>query len=477
MSESYRSGNSRMLAKTLDELGHPLALLDRRGVVVYANEPLCRMVKADSAQLVGQPCSWHIAADDAPLASILMALAPPASALHGKITARQLPKPIVFGSTETGQLFLPLLDDEGTVQATLVILGMWHEIQSQIPPAEGPSLGRRRSQETALLDIRNSWQTLDGLQALVGTSPAIELAMSRAQLAASESCNFFVGGPTGVGKTEVVNSIFMARLKKVGLPRTAGQCFPIACDVVEAELLEGMLDVFASRWRTAGPPASRLLVLEHFHQLSSDGLQLLQAWYAERSSECCLAVVSQLPPSELSSRGADWEKFMAKTTAIEIVLPPLRQRREDIAPLALQRLAATCHAKGRAPLALSQEVLQLLMAYPWPENQAQLAQAIDEAINHAVLVSAIQTNHLPLSIRTFASSTEQLAQTALQPIDLDQVLLEMESTMLRRALKLSPRNRAQAARLLGISRSRLLRRIEQLGLEDEQQVDAAEASD
>ncbi len=156
---------------------------------------------------------------------------------------------------------------------------------------------------------------------------------------------------------------------------------------------------------------------------------------------------------------------MARTAAIEIVLPPLRQRREDIAPLVHHRLAASCHAKGRAPLALANEALQLLTAFPWPENYAQLAQAIDETVKHAVLVSSIQANHLPLPVRTFASSAEQLAQAAFEPIDLDQVLLEMERIMLRRALKLSPRNRAQAARLLGISRPRFLRRIEQLGLE------------
>jgi DNA-binding NtrC family response regulator len=54
---------------------------------------------------------------------------------------------------------------------------------------------------------------------------------------------------------------------------------------------------------------------------------------------------------------------------------------------------------------------------------------------------------------------------------LDAVLLDLEKIMLQRALKLSPRNRAQAARLLGISRPRLLRRIEQLGLGDDPPAD------
>ncbi|MEZ6076233.1 MAG: PAS domain-containing protein [Pirellulaceae bacterium] len=123
MTDSFRSGNSRTLAKTLDQLGHPLAVLDRRGVIVFVNLPLCQLFKADATQLVGQSCSWQVAEDDSPFGALLTALAPPAGALQGKLVVRRLTTPIVFDSTQTGQLFIPLLDDEGTPQATLVALG------------------------------------------------------------------------------------------------------------------------------------------------------------------------------------------------------------------------------------------------------------------------------------------------------------------------------------------------------------------
>ena len=123
MSSAYRGGNSRLLAKTLDELGRPMAVLDWHGEVLFANAGLCEMAKADATQLVGKRCSWEIAADDSPHAALLTALAPPVSALEGQIVARHLTAPIVFGSTATGQLFIPLRDPSSTLAMVLVLLG------------------------------------------------------------------------------------------------------------------------------------------------------------------------------------------------------------------------------------------------------------------------------------------------------------------------------------------------------------------
>ncbi len=462
MLPSFRSGNSRTLAKTLDQLGHPLAVLDRRGALAFVNAAMCAMAGADATQLVGRQCSWQIASDDTPFAAILTALAPPAGTLKGKIVARQLSLPIVFGSTETGQLFIPLLDNEGAVEATLVVLGRWQEILAQVPQPDFAAAQRTRNE--CLVQIRSRWPTLDGLHALLGRSPAMQLAMTRAQLALTECCSLMITGPRWIGKTQLVQGVFISRLKKAGLPKIAGQLFPLACDILEAELFEGMLDVFTDRFRDNIPRVARLLVLEQFDKLTPAAVKKLLDWLESYGSQCEVAAITQVSADELSRRSPLWQKLIAIVAAIEIVLPPLRERREDIETLASHLLAAACQSKGRANLTFSDEALQLLIAFPWPENLSQLAQAIDEAVNHAVLATAIQVNHLPVAIRTFASTVAQAKATHVEPIDLDQVLQELERIMLARALKLSPRNRAQAARWLGISRPRLLRRIEQLGL-------------
>lgn len=465
MTDSFRSGNSRTLAKTLDQLGHPLAVLDRRGIIVFVNLPLCRLFKADATQLVGQSCSWQVAEDDASFGSLLTALAPPARALQGKLVVRQLTTPIVFGSTQSGQLFIPLLDDEGTPQATLVLLGDWPELSAQLPPLEPPSVQRKQIHGNLLTAIRSRWQNLDDLHSLIGTSPAIELAMARAQLAIEQPCGLLVSGPSGVDKSAVVRGVFAGRLQRASLPKMAGQLFPIDCRIVEAEQLEEMLDMYASRLRPESPQLSQMLLLEYAEQLSDASVERLRIWLDSNSGQCLAAATSARRADELATRGPAWGHVLARLATIEVVIAPLSERRQDIAPVAMHLLAVACKSKQRAQLSFTPEALQLITAFPWPENYRQLSQAIDEAVGRAVLVGNIQVVHLPVAVRSYSSSNEQLETGPAEPIDLDQVLLQFERTMLSRALKLSPRNRAQAARLLGISRPRLLRRIEQLGLD------------
>ncbi|MCA9182992.1 MAG: hypothetical protein KDA51_16130 [Planctomycetales bacterium] len=469
MTDSFRSGNSRTLAKTLDQLGHPLAVLDRRGVIVFVNLPLCQLFKADATQLVGQSCSWQVAEDDSPFGALLTALAPPAGALQGKLVVRRLTTPIVFDSTQSGQLFIPLLDDEGTPQATLVALGEWSGLSAQLHAAEPPSVQRKQVHGSLLTAIRSRWQNLDDLHSLIGTSAAIELAMARAQLAISQPCGLLVSGPAGVEKSDIVRGVFLGRLKRAGLPKMAGQLFPIDCRIAEDEQLEEMLDRFAGRLRPELPPQSQLLLIERIEQLSDASVERLNRWLESTSGQCSAAATSVSRADELASRGLAWGRLLSRLATVEVAIPPLSQRRQDIAPVAMQLLAVACENNQRAQLSFTPEALQLINAFPWPENHRQLSEAIDEAVGRAVLVANIQVVHLPVAVRSYSSTNEQLEAGPIEPIDLDQVLLQCERIMLSRALKLSPRNRAQAARLLGISRPRLLRRIEQLGLDPKPQ--------
>lgn len=476
MTDNLRSGSSRILAKTLDQLGQPLAILDRRGVIVFVNLPLCQVFQADAAQLVGQTCSWQVADDEAPFAALRTALAPPAGAIHGKLIARQLTTPIAFGSTHSGQLFLPLLDDEGTPHATAVVLGQWSQLSAQIAAAEPLSLQRRQMQTDVLTRIRSRWPVLDGLHSLIGTSPAIELSMARAQLAIAQPCNLLVTGAIGMDLSDVVRSVYLGRLKKAGLSRLSGQLFPVDCRVADAGTLAEMLDLFNARLNSDARPLSQLLMFEHLEQLDGRGVEYLNQWLGTNGGRCLAAAVSDCRAEQLSARGSAWSHLMSRLATIEIVVPALSERRQDIAPLAMHLLAVACQRKQRAQLGFTPQALRLLEAFLWPGNFRQLTQAIDDAVERAVLVANIQASHLPVEVRAYSSASAQGELGQVKPIDLDQVLLQCERIMLSRALQLSPRNRAQVARLLGISRPRLLRRIEQLGLDPSPDISAAEDS-
>ncbi len=470
MNHDFKGGNSRLLARLLDQFDLPMAILDRQGQIVFVNAALCQMGSVDATVLVGKTCSWQIS-EDGPIAAILTAFAPPAGALEGRAVIRRLVSPIVFGSIHTGQLFLPQCDQSGSVIWTLVILGSVEQLQPML--AVDPTAHVRSQPDRALVQIRSRWKSLDGLLALVGTSPAIELAMQRCQLAVSNLCNVLISGPAGVGKHDLSQGIFLSRLKAAaaGSPGninlSIGQCFPIDCRRLDAELVDSMLEIFVGRLRPDLPRAAQQLILTGVDRLSEAALDRVIAWLDQISSHATVVSTSTLDATQIASRGARWSRLLSRIAAIELHLPGLAARREDIAPLALQSLSEACKQADRAQLTLANETLNLLEAFSWPDNLRQLRSAMFESVKSAVLSSAIQPNHLPVAIRTYSSTVAVEQMGAVDPIDLDSVLVELEKVMLRRALKLSPRNRAQAARLLGISRPRLLRRIVQLGIVDQ----------
>ncbi len=466
MNQELRGGNSRLLAKSLDQLQHPIAILDRRGNILFVNAALCSMVSADPTNLVGQTCSWQIASDDTPYSALLTALAPPAGALQGKVVVRQLTTPIVFGSTSTGQLFVPILDEHQIVHQTLVVLGKWEDINTQLPSDWVLSdLHRRQRTDQILVAIRSRWTSLDQLMPLVGESPTIQLAMTRAQLAVSNDCNFMITGPKGMRKTEVAQGIFWGRLRRAGIKRISAQFLPLDCSVLNELLFAGMLDVFAGRLRENASKVSQQLHLERIDQLSIANVAALNNWLARFGSRCNISATGVETFEQLLVRSESWAKLLAQVAQIQLHLPPLQRRPEDIAPLAQHLLAKICTQRERAQLVFSHGAIDALTTFPWPENVTQLASVVQDAVDHAVLSATVQINHLPVAVRSFASSVLQSNGIKVEPIELDTVLLDIEKVLLERALKLSPRNRAQAARWLGISRPRLLRRITQLGLD------------
>ena len=113
---------------------------------------------------------------------------------------------------------------------------------------------------------------------------------------------------------------------------------------------------------------------------------------------------------------------------------------------------------GFAPDAMS-----LLEAYPWPGQMEELLRAVKHAAESAGN-PMIQGHDLPESIRVWGH-VHSRRPTALTPIMLDHFLEEIQRELIARTLARTRNNRSKAAELLGVSRPRLLRLIEQLGLQ------------
>ena len=171
-------------------------------------------------------------------------------------------------------------------------------------------------------------------------------------------------------------------------------------------------------------------------------------------------------------------------TPLVLRLEPLRQRRHDLPLLAQNFLERAndrwaCYCAGFTPAAL-----EALEAYDWPGNLRELARVVDRAHVQARSRAStggqdggtlIDVDDLPASIRGNLGAA-YLPPSAAQPVKpLDELLTEIERRLIETALARARQNKSRAAELLGISRPRLYRRIKELNLPDDSEVEATVA--
>lgn len=146
------------------------------------------------------------------------------------------------------------------------------------------------------------------------------------------------------------------------------------------------------------------------------------------------------------------EDLLFRLNTVEIKLPPLRDRREDIPALAGYFLARYATRYRRAILGLEPAALQMMMRYSWPGNVREL----DHTIERAVLMARSDR----IEAAELGLQTQSMAAQSLDDMSLETV----EAILIRKALARSDGNVSHAADALGLSRGALYRRIEKYGL-------------
>jgi len=143
---------------------------------------------------------------------------------------------------------------------------------------------------------------------------------------------------------------------------------------------------------------------------------------------------------------------------VHIELPPLRQRPEDIPPLVDHFVQRFSRQYGVAPKRVAPEALERLRAHAWPGNVRELQNVIERAFALS-LADTITPADLPAAVRDHAP-----AESVVPPLDDVPTLGDAERRLIGAALRKSGGNKNEAARLLGIDRQRLYRKIEKYGL-------------
>jgi transcriptional regulator with PAS, ATPase and Fis domain len=156
---------------------------------------------------------------------------------------------------------------------------------------------------------------------------------------------------------------------------------------------------------------------------------------------------------QLQREGRFREDLYYRLRIVEVVVPPLRERIEDVPALARHFVRNAARELHRVEPTLSPDAMQALVSHAWPGNVRELENALTRA---TVLATGgvIRSEHLGFAKGTDAAPEPERLAT----------FLELEAQHLRRALALAEGNRASAARMLGISKPRLYRLLEKHGL-------------
>lgn len=307
---------------------------------------------------------------------------------------------------------------------------------------------------------------------LIGDSDAMRQVFKLIGQAAASDASVMILGETGTGK-EMVAFALHRNGPRAQKPFIAVNCAAIPADLLESELFGHIKGAFtgahADRLGRFREAQGGTLFLDEIGDMSmvtqAKILRVLQErQVSPLGSSQTIAVDVRLVAAthrDLTAwieQGQFREDLWYRLQVINVQLPPLRERQGDIVALAEHFLRSA--SDGRGPRRLSAQAIQSLLNHSWPGNVRELRNTMQRA--------ALLGKGTVIDVQSLGLTPSTLSSTRLE-LDwegpLEAAVAAVEREMILRALVRAGQNRAEAARLLGISRQQLYRKLEQLDLQ------------
>ena len=316
-----------------------------------------------------------------------------------------------------------------------------------------------------------------GTHQIIGRSRAIRDVLTMVERAAPSKSTVLISGESGTGKELVARAIHVSSPRKDG-PFVSVNCMALNPGVLESELFghekgsfTGAVAMRRGRFEQAD---GGTLFLDEIGELTPDLqvklLRVLQERRFERVGggeeiEVDIRVVaaSNKDLLHLVESGHFREDLYYRLNVVQIPLPPLRERREDIPLLVAHFMEVIATDNGTSPKVFSTEALNDLTGYEWPGNIRQLQNVVERCM---VLVQGqtIDVDNLPPEIRDEEAQFKSAVDLLPVQIDLSDTLEKIEAALIRRALARAELVQVKAAELLGISKSLLQYKLKKYGI-------------
>ncbi|MGC8915747.1 MAG: sigma-54-dependent transcriptional regulator [Thermoanaerobaculum sp.] len=306
---------------------------------------------------------------------------------------------------------------------------------------------------------------------LTGISPAIVELRRQILLAAPTDARVLITGPNGSGK-EVVARLLHRHSRRAAGPFVALNCAAIPSELIESELFGHTKGAFtgaveAKRGKFELADGGTLLLDEVGDMSLLTQAKVLRVLQEARFTRLGGSQEIKVDVRVIAATNKDLEAEIAagrfrqdlyfRLNVIPLRVPSLAERREDI-PLLVETFMSKLGARmGVKPKRVSPEAMDALLAYPWPGNVRELRNLVERLL---IMVSGDEVTAQDLPMKAVPSEVFWPGR----PLPLRQAREAFEREYIARVLDMCERNMSQAARILGLERSHLYRKLKALGL-------------
>ena len=337
---------------------------------------------------------------------------------------------------------------------------------------------RQQSLEVENVSLRQQLDVKFGLENIVGESRAMREVLDMVRQVAPSRATVLLQGESGTGKERIAKAVHQLS-PRAQQPMVTVHCAALAPTLLESELFGHEKGAFTgAHERRIGrfeQAQGGTLFLDEIGEIDASLQVKLLRFLGERTFERVgsnktltadvrLVAATNKNLAELAKSGAFREDLLFRLRVVEIWLPPLRERLEDI-PLLAQAFLRQFTLENQKPVkGFTAEALELLLHYPWPGNVRELRTAVERGV---VLCRGerITARDLPPALRQAGAGAGGPAGTQPSPAPADLTVKEAEKELILRALKQTNGNRTAAAKKLGISRRTLHRKLHAYHLE------------
>lgn len=443
----------------------PVFAVDHRRRVIFFNSGCESLTGWTAEEALGALCNYIAHADPARIDSLAGSLCPPPEVFEGN--ARVVPATIICrDGSALAQLihFFPLRGAGDVIEQILGILTPIAKSARRVEASPSQQL------HAELAALRVTLRQRFGLESLICRSDQMLRVAEQIRAARQTTATVFLQGEKGTGKEHVARALH-------GLGPTSNRAFvPVDCARLPAfELKQTLRRLFPEEDLQSAEesPVPGL-------QPGSIYLQNVEALPRDLQ-EFVVQSIATSPPWKANERrlisgsSGDLRRSLADEvlrrdfyfllTPIQIEIPPLRSRQEDLAPLAQSILEDLNRGDERQVGGFADDVWEQFRTYHWPGNVDELVSVVVESRGKST-DGMIRARDLPFRFRAGqdAQAVGPPVTTSVAP--LEPLLVQVETDEIRRALEKARNNKTKAAELLGITRPRLYRRMQTLGIED-----------